>query len=429
MFKYTNGYLILLTMLLTSCGGGGSEAAPTKPITPANSAPSLTVETNVNLIPRVANDLDISFSDPDGDSVEISVNAPDLTIQWQISNNQNTLQIAPDVTSNEDAVTSHTINITATDSKGSKTTKTINVTVQNDIEISNYRVYQGISGTDGCVEIHKNLACWGSHKGYLDDILNTEIENGTFDNWAANHTNLGVKIDNKVIVANFFGIDSNYNDIPLSNTYVGLIDPGASGDLLVAHENGLIKEPGNYAKVQSLVSAPIVPGSFPLISQGSYIKLEDGTWSCIPTITTYEECAQLPDEAISIVAILPDVFETYVFYLTSNGINVTYTDPNKDLSQIRSVLSGLTNPTEMVSSDKQKSLFVLNNNQIVKLKFVGDEFAIVDNPLSSRVDLKSIYVDYNSLYYGDYICALNKVNRLVCSDSDGPLAIPDPFSE
>ena len=105
------------------------------------------------------------------------------------------------------------------------------------------------------------------------------------------------------------------------------------------------------------------------------------------------------------------------------------TDPNKDLSQIRSVLSGLTNPTEMVSSDKQKSLFVLNNNQIVKLKFVGDEFAIVDNPLSSRVDLKSIYVDYNSLYYDDYICALNKVNRLVCADSDGPLAIPDPFSE
>ena len=119
--------LILLSLLITACGGGGSSEA-------ANTAPTITSQNTVDIAEGQTFVLDVLTRDAEGDPVSFSLSGTDANL-FSFTENKLSFTVAPDFAAPGSAVGTNVYTITVVVSDGaSSTSQVLTITVLQDTD-------------------------------------------------------------------------------------------------------------------------------------------------------------------------------------------------------------------------------------------------------------------------------------------------------
>ena len=119
--------LILLSLLITACGGGGSSQ-------PANTAPTITSQNSVDVAEGQTFVLDILTRDAEGDQVTFSLSGTDANL-FSFSENKLSFTAAPDFEAPGSAAGTNIYSITVIASDGAaSTSQVLTITVLQDTD-------------------------------------------------------------------------------------------------------------------------------------------------------------------------------------------------------------------------------------------------------------------------------------------------------
>lgn len=119
--------IFCISILLAACGGSSDSKTTTQVV--SNNAPTITIATTQRFTAGQTIDFSAEVSDPDGDSITVTWQADNDHISFSNTTGPATTISFPDVDSEQIIK----ITITATDSKGKSTSKTITVTLEASI--------------------------------------------------------------------------------------------------------------------------------------------------------------------------------------------------------------------------------------------------------------------------------------------------------
>ena len=119
--------IFCISILLAACGGSSDSITTTQVV--SNNAPTITIATTQRFTAGQTIDFSAEVSDPDGDSITVTWQADNDHISFSNTTGPATTISFPDVDSEQIIK----ITITATDSKGKSTSKTITVTLEASI--------------------------------------------------------------------------------------------------------------------------------------------------------------------------------------------------------------------------------------------------------------------------------------------------------
>lgn len=119
--------IFCISILLAACGGSSDSKTTTQVV--SNNAPTITIATTQRFTAGQTIDFSAEVSDPDGDSITVTWQADNDHISFSNTTGPATTISFPDVESEQIIK----ITITATDSKGKSTSKTITVTLEASI--------------------------------------------------------------------------------------------------------------------------------------------------------------------------------------------------------------------------------------------------------------------------------------------------------